>query len=64
MHLITISRIIGMLLMVFSLTMALPAALAAIYQDGALHAFGYAFALTFSVGLVLWLISQATLWLI
>lgn len=58
MHLITISRIIGMLLMVFSLTMALPAALAAIYQDGALHAFCYAFALTFSVGLVLWLISQ------
>lgn len=58
MHLTTICRIIGMLLMIFSLTMALPAALAGIYQDGALRAFSYAFALTFLSGLSLWTVSR------
>ncbi len=58
MHLITISRIIGLLLMVFSLTMALPAALSAIFSDGALQAFVYAFALTYCSGLLLWILSR------
>lgn len=58
MHLMTICRIIGMLLMIFSLTMALPAALALIYQDGALHAFSSAFVVTFCSGLLLWGVSR------
>ena len=58
MHLMTICRIIGILLMIFSLTMAMPAALALIYHDGALHAFSSAFVVTFSSGLLLWGISR------
>ena len=58
MHLTSICRIIGMLLMIFSLTMAVQAALAAINQDGALRAFSYAFALTFLSGLSLWTLSR------
>ena len=57
MHLIVICRIIGMLLMIFSVTMALPAALAALYDDGAMRAFGMAFVLTFGAGLVLRVVS-------
>ena len=55
MHLRIICRIIGMLLMIFSLTMALPAILSLWLSDGALQAFSTAFVLTFGSGLTLWL---------
>ena len=54
MHLSIICRIIGMLLMIFSLTMAVPALLSIVYSDGALMAFVWAFTLTFCCGLLLW----------
>jgi trk system potassium uptake protein len=57
MHLVVIARIIGILLMIFSLTMGVPAALSFIFNDGVLQAFGTAFALTFCSGLALWLLS-------
>lgn len=55
MHLRIICRIIGVLLMIFSLTMAVPAILSLWLSDGALNAFVTAFAVTFSSGLGLWL---------
>ncbi|MDF1692469.1 MAG: TrkH family potassium uptake protein [Zhongshania sp.] len=55
MHLSIICRIIGMLLMIFSLTMAVPAVLALVFDDGALNAFVWAFSLTFCSGLLLWI---------
>ncbi|CAA0104526.1 Trk system potassium uptake protein TrkH [Zhongshania aliphaticivorans] len=55
MHLRIIGRIIGVLLMIFSLTMAVPAVISAWLNDGALNAFVTAFALTFSGGLLFWL---------
>jgi trk system potassium uptake protein len=55
MHLRIISRIIGVLLMIFSLTMAVPAVISVWVNDGALYAFTIAFVLTFCSGLVLWL---------
>lgn len=58
MHPIVVARIIGILLMIFSLTMGLPAALSAVFSDGALSAFASAFALTFGSGAFLWLISR------
>lgn len=58
MHLSIICRIIGTLLMIFSFTMGVPALYSIGYNDGALNAFGSAFALTFSVGFVLWLFTR------
>ncbi|MFT4917899.1 MAG: trk system potassium uptake protein TrkH [Zhongshania aliphaticivorans] len=55
MHLSIICRIIGMLLMIFSLTMAVPALLSIVFSDGALNAFVWAFTLTFCSGLLLWI---------
>lgn len=55
MQLLTIQRILGILLSLFSLTL-LPAALVSwFYQDGALDAFLTAFAILLSVGLLLWM---------
>lgn len=55
MQLLTIQRILGILLSLFSLTL-LPAALVSwFYQDGALQAFLTAFAILLSIGIVLWL---------
>lgn len=54
MHLSIICRIIGVLLMIFSLTMAVPGGLSLLFADGAFHAFASAFAVTFISGLVLW----------
>lgn len=50
-----IQRIIGMLLMLSSLTMLPPAAIAWIYGDGALIPFLTAFAWTVVIGFVIWL---------
>lgn len=55
MQLLTIQRILGILLSLFSLTL-LPAAMVSwFYQDGALEAFLTAFAILLSVGMLLWL---------
>lgn len=55
MQLLTIQRILGILLSLFSLTL-LPAAMVSwFYQDGALEAFLTAFAILLSVGILLWL---------
>ncbi|HCS26161.1 MAG TPA: potassium transporter [Spongiibacteraceae bacterium] len=55
MHFAVIARIIGMLLMVFSLTMLVPAVVSAFAQDGAAGAFLTAFVLCFASGGLLWL---------
>ena len=55
MHFDVAQRILGVLLMVFSLSMLPPAIVALIAEDGALIAFLAAFALTLITGAVLWL---------
>ncbi|MFN3713574.1 MAG: potassium transporter TrkG [Alcanivoracaceae bacterium] len=55
MHLTLIAKILGMLLMVFSITMLSPVLVAWIYNDGMQLPFLTAFALTFSSGLALWM---------
>lgn len=54
MHYAIILRILGMLLMVFSLTMLLPALVALYYNDSGLVPFLAAFAITLFTGAVLW----------
>lgn len=55
MHFTVISRILGMLLMIFSLTLFPPIIVSLLYQDGNYHGFLLAFAITFVVGLAIWL---------
>jgi len=55
MHLTAVQRILGILLMVFSLFMLPPIAVALIYGDGGGLAFFTGFAIIFSLGLVIWL---------
>jgi len=55
MHLSTVQRILGVLLMVFSLTMLPPLVLSLWVGDGALVGFTDAFMLTFGLGLGIWL---------
>lgn len=50
-----IQRILGLLLMVFSLTLLPPALIAWTYDDGAQMAFVYSFVVTFMTGLLCWL---------
>lgn len=54
MHFTVISRILGILLMLFSLTLFPPLLVSLLYQDGNYHGFLLAFAITFVVGLVTW----------
>lgn len=54
MHLTVVARVLGLFLMLFSLTMLPPMAVSLFYQDGALNAFGSALGLTFAFGLVIW----------
>ncbi len=49
-----IQRIIGLLLMIFSVTQLPPVLVSLIYNDGALHAFLVTFMVTVITGLVLW----------
>ncbi|MEE1676192.1 TrkH family potassium uptake protein [Agarivorans aestuarii] len=49
-----IIRIVGLLVMLFSLAMIVPAIVAAVYKDGAGKAFMAAFALCVSAGFLLW----------
>jgi trk system potassium uptake protein TrkH len=55
MHLTTVQRILGVLLMVFSMTMVPPLALSIWVNDGTLIGFTDAFILTFGLGLLIWL---------
>ncbi|KJS09344.1 MAG: potassium transporter [Gammaproteobacteria bacterium BRH_c0] len=61
MHPNIVSRILGLFLMVFSVTLLIPIVVAVIYQEHTSQAFFLAFAITFSLGLVMWLpFSRAT----
>ena len=55
MQLAAILRIIGLLLMIFSITMLPPALVGVIYNDGAIIPFITAFSVTLGAGVVLWL---------
>ena len=55
MHIQIAIRVLGSLLMMFSLTMLPPALVSFIYQDGATGIFTKSFAITFVVGFLLWL---------
>lgn len=55
MHLTLIIKILGMLLMVFSITMLSPVLVAWIYDDGMQLPFLSAFAITFAIGMALWM---------
>jgi trk system potassium uptake protein TrkH len=55
MHISLILRILGMLLMVFSLTQLTPLILSLIYQDGAHPAFLLAFIVTLTSGVAMWM---------
>ena len=48
-------RVLGVLLMLFSVTMLVPAGVSLLYRDGAANAFLLAFAITLGTGLACWL---------
>lgn len=54
MHVAIIFRILGILLMVFSIALLPPMVVSLIYQDGALSAFALALGINFGVGAVCW----------
>jgi trk system potassium uptake protein TrkH len=54
MHLTVVQRILGLLLMLYSTTLVVPAAVSVYYADGELPAFLLALAVTFTAGLVAW----------
>ncbi len=49
-----IQRVLGLLLMIFSLSMVPPAVVSLLYQDGALFPFLLSMAITFISGLIIW----------
>ncbi|WJY14832.1 Trk system potassium transporter TrkH [Pectobacteriaceae bacterium CE90] len=55
MHLRAITRIVGLLVMLFSGTMFIPGLVALIYRDGAGRAFTQTFIVALIIGLILWL---------
>lgn len=55
MHFAIICRILGLLLMVFSITLLAPCAIAVIYNDGTLGTFLLSFFVIFISGLLLWM---------
>lgn len=55
MHLSVIARVLGIFLMLFSLTMLPPMLVSWIYQDGTMSAFATALAATFGLGFICWL---------
>lgn len=58
-HILSIVRIVGILVMCFSITMLAPAFVALLYGDGGGKAFMQAFAISLSVGAVLWWMFRA-----
>jgi len=55
MHLTVVQRILGLLLMLFSFSMLPPVLVSWYFNDGAMAAFVYGFAVTFGVGTLVWL---------
>ena len=55
MHFTVISKVLGMLLMIFSLTLLPPMLVASVYDEHTHHAFFLSFAITFSIGMAMWL---------
>ncbi|MFT7371488.1 MAG: trk system potassium uptake protein TrkH [Oleiphilaceae bacterium] len=55
MHFSTISRILGILLMIFSVSMLPPILVSIIYDDHQITAFLHAFIITLGVGVIVWL---------
>jgi trk system potassium uptake protein TrkH len=55
MHFSVIARVLGLLMMIFSLTLVPPMLVSALYEDGTLNAFLYALMITFGIGLAVWL---------
>lgn len=54
MHFRAITRIVGLLIIIFSVTMIVPGLVALIYRDGAGRAFSQTFLLALVIGSVLW----------
>jgi trk system potassium uptake protein TrkH len=50
-----IARVLGLLMMIFSLTLVPPILISIIYDDGTLNAFLYALLITFGIGFLVWL---------
>ena len=61
MHLSMVSKILGLFLMLFSITLLFPIVVSVIYQEHTAQAFFLSFALTFSLGLLMWLPYSRTL---
>lgn len=55
MHFPIVAKVLGLLLMLFSLTMLVPIPVALLYGEATSDAFVLAFALTFSIGMLIWL---------
>ncbi|MEO0443067.1 MAG: potassium transporter TrkG, partial [Pseudomonadota bacterium] len=55
MHFAIICRVLGLLLMLFSITLLPPALVSIIYDDRALQAFALSFLIIFGAGLAIWL---------
>ena len=55
MHLTVIARVLGLLMMIFSLTLVPPFLVSLLYSDGAALAFLSALGITFGVGFLVWL---------
>ena len=55
---LTVVRVLGMMLMVFSATYALPLLASVIYQDGAFADFALAMVWTFAAGCLMWLLTK------
>ncbi|MFT6791075.1 MAG: trk system potassium uptake protein TrkH [Cellvibrionaceae bacterium] len=54
MHFATISRVLGILLMLFSITLLPPAIISILYRDGAFQAFLISLLIIFGAGLLIW----------
>ena len=54
MRLAVVQRILGLLLMVFSITMLPPVAVSIYFNDGAIHAFEQAFGISLLGGFLIW----------
>ncbi len=61
MRLGVVQRILGLLLMIFSVTMLPPVVVSYIFEDGSANAFLYAFGFTVCAGVLIWLPARAQL---
>ncbi len=55
MHVSMVSKILGLFLMVFSITLLIPIVVSIIYEEHTASAFFLAFTITFSLGMLMWL---------